>query len=211
MINDIFFQPYIQLGEVLGKMFPNILEVIVHNFSDLDHSVIFIINGHISGRKVGDGASELGLRRLLESEDIPDVLINYTNVNQRGNKLKSSSIAIRDPDGKMIGAFCLNFDVTFFEHFHKFLQPLICSESLSLVGTEELVSPPPIKEEVSQIIQDYLLQHNLMFANLSYGDKEAIVVHLDGKGCFKQRGAMLAVANALKITRQSIYKYLKRK
>lgn len=204
------FDRYIQIAEVLGQMFPNILEAVVHDFKDLDHSIIYIINGHISGREVGHGASELGLRRLLGQEDIPDVLINYININQNGNKLKSASIAIRDGKKKIIGAFCVNVDISYFEHFHHFLTTLMHSTPLPLVGQGELTPIDTIEEEIKKLIQDYLVKWSLVFSQLDYNDKQEIVIYLNQKKCFRQRGAVMAVANALKLTRQSIYNYLKK-
>lgn len=209
MPHAMIFNRYIQIGEVLGKMFPNILEVVVHNFADLDHSVIFIINGHISGREIGSGASELGMRRLLAKENIPDLLINYANVNLRGNHLKSASIAIRDDAGKMIGAFCLNCDVSHFELFQKFLEPLICRTPLPIVGESELASHSTIEEEMKTFTQEYLMRNNLVLSQLNYSDKKEIVLYLSKKGLFKQKGAMLAAAAVLKLTRQCIYNYLR--
>lgn len=198
------FRRYIQIGEVLGQMFPNILEVVVHDFSNLDKSVIFIANGHISGRKVGSGASELGLRRLLETENTPDLLVNCGNLSGRGNRLKSSSIAIRDGEGRMIGAFCLNFDISLFEHFQHFLTSIVSSE----VGEEKEKKETSIEEEIRASIQEYLVQHGLAFSQLSYTDKQKIVAHLEQKISLKQRGVIMAIANALQLTRQSIYNYL---
>lgn len=209
MSNATIFNRYKQIGEVLGAMFPNLLEVVIHDFTDLDHSVIFIVNGHLSGREIGSGASELGIRRLLAEESIPDVLINYANVNLRGNSLKSASIAIRDDAGQMIGAFCLNCDVSVFELFYKFLEPLICRTPLSIVGESELSPLSGIEEEVKMLTQDYLLQNSLLLSQLNYSEKKEIVLYLSKKGIFKQKGSMLATATALKLTRQCIYNYLK--
>jgi len=210
MSHEALFHRYIQIAEVLGQMFPNILELVVHDFKDLDRSVIFIINGHISGREVGSGASELGLRRFLENENIPDVLVNYTNFNARGNRLKSASIAIRDQKGRMIGAFCANLDLSSFEHFKNFLTLLLGSKTLPIVGESELAPVRSVEEEVRNSIQDYLNKHNLVFSQLTYADKQNIVLYLEQNGCFRQRGAMIAVGHALQLTRQSIYNYLKK-
>ena len=135
--NPIFTR-YIQIADLLGSLFKNSLEVVVHDFRDLDHSIIHIVNGGISGRKIGDGASELGIRRLLAKETIPDVLVNYENRNERGQKCKSGSLAIRDDDGKMIGAICLNFDVEPFTQFQRFLEFFVQSEMNPLVGQEDI-------------------------------------------------------------------------
>lgn len=210
MSDKEIFQRYIQIAEVLGQMFPNILEVVVHDFSNLDQSVIFIVNEHISNRTVGSSASELGIRRLLGKEDIPDVLVNYSNINHRGNRLKSSSIAIRNGKRKIIGAFCLNFDVSALEYIHTFINTLIQSETSSIVGHGELSPIATVEEDIQQMIQAYLIKHNFVYSQLSYSDKQSIASHLRQQGVFKQRGAVSAVANALKLTRQSIYNYLKK-
>lgn len=210
MSEQAIFQRYIQIAEVLGQMFPNLLEAVVHDFTDLDKSIIYIVNGHISGRKVGAGASELGIRRLLGKEKIPDVLVNYTNINHKGNRLKSASIAIRDQKGKMIGAFCLNFDVSSFEQIQQFLNPLIQSENFALVGKSELTAESTVEEDVGHSIQEYLKTHGMIFSQLAYSDKQSIIVFLRKNGAFKQRGAVFAAAKLLGLTRQTIYNYLKK-
>lgn len=202
------FKRYIQIAEVLGKIFPNVLEVVVHDFKDLDHSVIFIVNGHISNRKIGDAASELGIRRLLE-QDIPDVLVNYINQNSRGQKFKSASIAIRDDDGKMIGAFCFNFDFSHFEQFQKFLEIFISCENNSLVGLNDINNKYLTHEEgIQDEIKNYLFANGLSAVQLTYKDKQEIVTYLHQRGIFNKRGAILTIANSLQVTRQCIYNYL---
>lgn len=209
MANNKLFNRYIQIAEVLGKVFPNVLEVVVHDFKDLDHSIIYIVNGHISNRKVGDGASELGIRRLLEQEDIPDVLVNYINQNSRGQKFKSASLAIRDDSGKMLGAFCFNFDLSHFEQFQKFLEFFMSCENNSLVGLNDINDKQLThEEEIQDEINKYLFQNALSAVQLTYKDKQEIVTHLFDQGSFKKRGAIATIANALKLTRQCVYNYL---
>ena len=50
MNNELIFARYIQLADVLGQMFRDVLEVVIHCFKDLDHAIIYIVNNHISGR-----------------------------------------------------------------------------------------------------------------------------------------------------------------
>ena len=33
-----------------------------------DHSIVFIVNGHVSGRKVGDGASHVVMEQLQSND-----------------------------------------------------------------------------------------------------------------------------------------------
>ena len=165
MSNQLIFKRYIQMAEMLGKMFPGVLEIAVHDFADLDHSIIFIVNEHISGRQVGDGATELGLRRLLENEEIPDSLTNYLNRNKHGRRLKSASLAIRNDQGGMIGALCLNFDTTPFEHIQHVLEGLTQCEVHRLVGEGELAPLIKLEEEIDQHMQYYLSEHMTKLLN----------------------------------------------
>lgn len=210
MRNQKIFKRYIQLADVLGQMFANFLEVAVHDFSDLEHSVIYIANGHISGRGIGAPATDLGLRRLYEG-DIPDVLVNYSNRSRRGNRLKSASLAIRDDKGAMIGAFCLNFDISAFEYIQESLTSLLAHAPNALAGEEDLYPEREVNEDIYALVKNYLSKHNLQNARLTYADKQEIVLYLYKLKCFRQKGAIQAIAKALNITRQSVYNYLKKK
>jgi len=202
------FERYIQIADILGQMFPNVLEVAVHSFEDLDRAIIHLVNGHISGRKIGGPASELNMRRLLEEGQFPDVLLNYASRNYRGQQLKSSSLAIRDNQGKIIGAFCMHFDVSQFEQFQTFLEHLISIKIPSFLGVNDFGATQPHNEEIKDEINAYLLQQGLYGAALTYKDKQNIVVYLHGRGWFTKKGAITGVANALQLTRQSIYNYI---
>jgi predicted transcriptional regulator YheO len=109
----------------------------------------------------------------------------------------------------MIGAFCVNFDTTPFEHFEHFLKGLTQCEDDQIVGEGELSPILTLEEEVHQHIQDFLSKYHLQLSQLSYADKQMIVAYLDQRGCFRQKGAMTVIAKALQLTRQSIYNYLK--
>lgn len=202
------FQRYIQLADVLGQMFPNILEVVVHDFKDLDHAIIHIVNSHLSGRTLGGPISEINLRRLLEDEQFPDTLVNFSSRGSRGQQLKSSSIAIRDDKGLLIGAFCMHFDLSQFDQFQKFLEFFINAKVDALVGVNDFGAGQPQNEEVKAEIEGWILKNNLYSTQLTYKDKQSIVAHLYERGLFKRKGAISMAANALQLTRQSIYNYI---
>jgi predicted transcriptional regulator YheO len=166
------------------------------------------VNGHISGRSLGGPTSELNMRRLLGQEQLPDALVNYTSRNDRGQLLKSSSLAIRDSNGKMIGAFCLHLDISQFEQFQKFLEFFISSHNLSRLGINEFSNSQTQDDEFKQEIDQWMLQQGLFTAKLTYKHKQAIVEHLYQQGSFKKKGAISSIAANLQLTRQSIYNYL---
>lgn len=209
MKNKPIFERYIQLANILGQMFQNVLEVVVHDFKDLDHAILHIVNGHITGRKTGGPVSEINLRRLLEENQFPDELVNFKSRTERGQQLKSSSLAIRDDNGKLIGAFCLHFDLSQFEQFQKFLDFFLSSNSDSLIGVNDFGGYQSTHKDIQDEIDAWLLKNGLFAAQLTYKDKQSLVQHLQVRGCFKKKGAISIVANTLQLTRQSIYNYLK--
>ena len=53
-----------QVAAGIAAQFGSNCEVAIHDLSrDPDRSIVFIANGHISGRKVGDGASNVVIDR----------------------------------------------------------------------------------------------------------------------------------------------------
>lgn len=208
MNNESIFSRYILLAEVLGQMFENVLEIVVHDFKDLDHAIIYIVNGHISGRSLGGPVSEINLRRLVEEGQFPDKLVNFSSRNGRCQSLKSSSLAIRDDQGKLIGAFCLHFDLSHFEQFQKFLEFFVNAKVDSFVGVNDFGACQPHDQEIKAEIEAWLLKRGLHTAQLTYEDKQLIVSHLYQKSLFKRKGAISIVANVLQLTRQSIYNYI---
>lgn len=63
-----------QIAEGLGQTFAPFCEVVVHDLRDPDQAILAIHN-NLSGRNIGDPATELGLARIAD-EDYPQVLAN---------------------------------------------------------------------------------------------------------------------------------------
>ncbi|GAI72014.1 unnamed protein product [marine sediment metagenome] len=49
------------IAEAIGKTFGKNCEVVIHDYSNPNHSIIKIVNGYITGRKVGDSLTDLAL------------------------------------------------------------------------------------------------------------------------------------------------------
>lgn len=100
------------IAEGLGKTFAPFCEVVLH---DLTHpkNAILAIENNLSGRRIGQPATELGLARI-QDPDYPAVISNYANQFADGRKVKSTSIGIRNEAGDYVAAICLNVDLTLF-------------------------------------------------------------------------------------------------
>ena len=87
-----------QIAEGVAAQFGNNCEVVIHDVAAKhpDHSIVIIENGHVSGRKVGDGASHDRARAARQSGRAAARTICATSHARRTARFsKSSSIYIR--------------------------------------------------------------------------------------------------------------------
>jgi len=104
-----------KITTALGRMFPDLCEVVLHDLRDPRHTV-WTIENNISGRMPGQSATELGLARI-QDPGFPAVLQNYANSFPDGRAAKSTSIGIKDSKGNYVAALCLNLDVSMLNAF----------------------------------------------------------------------------------------------
>ena len=87
-------------------------EIVLHDLTrEYDSTIIAIANGELSGRKVGDSGTNLGLEVLRGKVQNGD-RFNYITNGKDGKVFRSSSIYIYDDNGKVIGSICINTDIT---------------------------------------------------------------------------------------------------
>ena len=67
---------YCELVGFLGKVLGQDYEIILHDLSNMDHSVIAVANGHVSGRRIGSPMNENGLRLIRSGawKDNPEMI-----------------------------------------------------------------------------------------------------------------------------------------
>jgi len=104
MVEDSSLEMLVSTAHGIARQFGKDCEVCIHDLSvkDLEHTIIFIINGHVSGRKIGDGASKVVLETLeaIEKGDIIVDHLGYRTTTQDGRILKSSTVFLKDSTGK---------------------------------------------------------------------------------------------------------------
>jgi predicted transcriptional regulator YheO len=63
---DPLVKSLIPIVKAISATFGKNCEVVLHDFSGLQHSIILIENGHVTGRKVGDPITDFALASLKE-------------------------------------------------------------------------------------------------------------------------------------------------
>ena len=205
--NREILEHYIKVGEVIAEMFAPNLEVIIHDLQTPEHSIIAIFNNHITGRKIGDGTSDIGYKKL--EDELPDKIVNYNNQSPSGSDLKSSSLTIRNSDDEIIGSMGLNFDLSSFVNIKEFLEMFTKTFTLDNLPKREEFFMWSVKDEIQQALNKYIASHDLQGKVLNRKDKLNVVAYMKKEGHINKKGAISILSEMLAITRPTLYKYIK--
>lgn len=205
--NQDILTHYIKVGEIVAEMFSPYLEVIVHDLTNPNQSIIAIFNSHITGRKIGDGTSDIGYKKL--SNELPDKIVNYSNKSPSGVELKSSSLTIRNDDNKIIGSMGFNFDLSHFVNMREFIDLFSKSVEMEELPKKEEFFMWSIKTEIQQALNKYLMMNKLQSKVLTRDDKLKVISYMKNKGYISKKGAKTIISELLAISRPTLYKYLK--
>jgi predicted transcriptional regulator YheO len=180
-------------------------EVVVHDFSDLEHSAV-IVAGNVTGREPGAPIPDLDFIADGLGRSTPDQLNYRARIGE--HYLQSSTIWIRDPQGNPTGAVCVNVDYSSLLRARDMIDALASStESVSdLVISDTFARDVSelIKQSVREVLREEGLQHT---EEMSYENKLQLIEKLEKRGLFQMRGAVNQVAAQLGVSRASVYNY----
>ena len=193
-----------QVAQGLGETLAPFCEVVVH---DLLHpqQAILAIHNNLSGRQVGDPATELGLARIADPQ-YQQVIANYANQFADGRQAKSTSIGIKDSSGRYIAALCLNVDLTLFRGLQTVLGQF-GSVGVS-AGVNDALDPAGA-DAIRHRIDQFAARLATTPRSLKATDRRALIRELKATGCMDIRRAMEVVAMHLGVSRATVYSYAK--
>ena len=195
---------YIPIAHMIAKTFGRQCEVVIHDLSIPQNSVVYTLNNHVTGRQIGQSFEHLVKEVLLSKNFDGDCTANYMTVIKDGREIKSSTTLLRDSGGKPIGALCINVDVKPLKDAMSFLGDLLNVEQAK---PEVEVEPfSNVMEIVDDLIDKIIDQDNV--DNLKRKDKLDLIQFMDDKGVFLIKGAIDKVAERLNISKVTVYSYL---
>jgi len=205
--NREILEHYVKAGEIIAEMFSPYLEVIVHDLQVPEHSIIAIFNSHITGRKIGDGTSDIGYKKLADG--LPDKIVNYINRSPTGADMKSSSLTIRNKNNEIIGSMAFNFDLSSFANIKEFFETFTKTIVLDDLPNREQFFMWSVKDEIQQALIKYITFHDLQGKGLTRKDKLSVVAFMKKEGHINKKGAISILSELLAISRPTLYKYIK--
>ena len=195
-----------QVAAGIAAQFGSNCEVAIHDLSrDPDRSIVFIANGHVSGRKVGDGASNVVMEQLRTQDPEPKDHLCYLTKTPDGKILKSSTVYIRDRKGKVSAILAINYDIS---------RLILMEEALhDLTSTgEEIPAEPERITNVSDLL-DELIQQSVALvgkpaAVMNKEDKVKAIQFLSQNGAFLITKSGDKVAKYFGISKYTLYSYI---
>jgi predicted transcriptional regulator YheO len=177
-------------------------EVVLHDFRHPENS-IRALSGSVTSRHVGGAMSEIGLGLLAQGDQAQDRL-NYITRTADGRTVKSSSIVLRTGSGQVVGALCVNLDIT---------ELRIAATSLAaLVGSApepEDTTMTVFSDDIGEVIETVVTQEESRLGRVlprnTRKGRLAIIGALDARGVFNLPRAANQVAAHLKISRATVY------
>jgi predicted transcriptional regulator YheO len=190
------------LGAYLGEVF----EFVLHDLSDLEHSVIKIIHGHHSGRKEGAPITDLALSMLERiNANNAGPYISYISKSKYGRPVKSTTIVIFGENKRAIGMICINL----------YLDSPILSllEGLTALDNPvEFVSENFINDSEELIVRSLeKVKHDVnadVLIPVSHKNKEIISI-LYYQGIFKLKSAVRLVSDDLNLSKNTVYLHIR--
>lgn len=201
-----------QLAHGLAIQFGSSCEIAIHDLKtkDLEKSIVYIENGHISNRQTGDGPSGIVLETLQSDPSTIHDKLSYLTKTEDGRILKSSTFYIREDDGSISYIFSLNYDITAFTAASTAIQSLIATKDNlpDLTGDSPRQITHNVNELLDLLIEQAVAKVGKPVAMMNKDDKVAVVQYLDHAGAFLITKSGDKVSSYLGISKFTLYSYM---
>ena len=218
-------EQYIPIADMIAKTFGENCEVVIHDLSTPQNSVVYTVNGHVTGRKVGQSFDHLIKQVLLNQSFSNDFAANYYFQTEDGRMIKSSTVLLRNSEGTVSGALCINMDTTVLTSAASLLANLLprpanaglwfeCGGSkVDESGafnkndkTEKAESDAHIMEIAEELIGKIVGDRDV--DGMKRDERIELIRFMDVKGVFLIKGSVEKVAKRMGISKVTVYSYL---
>lgn len=212
---------YIPLVEFLGNALGEHCEVVLHDVTKPEQSIVAIANGHLSGRHIGGPLTDFTLGLLQQAKKKPvQYVTNYQGKGSTGHIFRSSSYFIKNEAGVIVGVLCLNYDIQpYLEARHMLDSEMLKGLQLGnqiIIQSEDAEEPVfenlynTAEDTISSMISKRLQAYPVEAKRLSVEERMQITKKLDDDGLFLLKGGISALALMLDVSEPTIYRYLSR-
>ena len=208
MLKESELEALRRIAKGIVAQFGSNCEVVVHEISErsTSNSIVAIENGHVTGRQLGDGPSQVVLEQLGKGDKCPEDHLCYLTRTPDGKLLKSTSVYIPNSEGKAAAIFGINFDISTLVMAEQALN------SLTTTLSSEEETPARITHNVNDLLDDLIEQSDRLVgkpvALMTKEDKVRAIRFLDDHGALLITKSGDKIANHFGISKYTLYSYL---
>lgn len=195
------------LAHAIALHYGKSCEVAIHDLTSdnaADSSIIYIENGEVTGRKVGDGASAVVLEELSRAEENREDRIGYFTKTSNGKVLKSTTVYIRDDSGRVAAIFSINHDITALS--------VAASAIAEMTSPATASEPEKITPHVGELLDELLWKSTELIGKpvhlMNKEDKQRAIRYLNSKGALLITKSGDKIAKYFGISKFTLYSYI---
>lgn len=206
MIKPILAQ-YIPIAQLIARTLGRDCEVVLHDLETPRQSVVYTVNNHVTGRQVGQSFDHLVPQVILSKKLDNDIVTNYYFNTADGRRIKSSTALLKDLEGRVVGALCINIDTSPITRQMEWLQSMMPGDD------EPAAVPEPLQEEmthVSELVTDLIdkIIGNRDISRMHREEKLDMIRFMEQRGIFLMKGAVDQVGARMGVSRVTVYSYI---
>ena len=200
-----------QIAQGIASVIGDCCEVVIHDHAlkdkSYDHSIVYIVNGNVTNRHIGDCGTNLGLE-ILRGKTSQGDKYNYFTQTHDGKILRSSSIYIRNSSNAIIGSICINIDISNFIVAEKTIQSITGNYSCSAQNGDEEIFSQNIMDLLDSLMNKSVTIVGKPVSMMNKNDKLKGIKFLDDKGAFLIMKSGERVSSFYGISKFTLYSYL---
>lgn len=199
-----------QLAKGLAAQFGNDCEVLIHDVSrkHTTGTIVYIENGHVTGREIGSSASGIALDALRhrETSNLQDKLAYLTRTDD-GHILKSSTLFIKDDEGRPEYILSINYDITNLLLIDNAIGSLTACDNDKKSGNPERI-PHDVNALLDELIEQSVELVGIPVPFMSKEDKIKAINYLNDCGAFLITKSGDKVSKYFGISKYTLYSYV---
>ncbi len=197
-----------QMARGMAAHFGPSCEIVIHDLSaeNLEHTVVYIENGQVSGRKLGDGPSHAVLDLIREGHAPAEDHLAYLTRTPDGKILKSSTLYINGPDGLPEAIFAINYDVSALLTVENAIKSLTAPREISAKDPERITRS--VTDLLDDLIGESVSLIGKPVALMDREDKIRAIRFLNDAGAMLITKSGDKIASYFGISKYTLYSYL---
>lgn len=201
----LILRSYEDTVDGIAAFFGKYCEVVLYSLENPGKAIVKIVNSHHTRRSSGEGMSDHAVQAVLDyMETGRQDQSCYTTSSAGGEPMRTTQTVITN-GGRPIGLLGISFNMAipmteFISDFSLFKSPAESAQILAADSVEGL-----IHNAVTDIVKD--ISTNINIPN--HEKNKYIVYGLHEKGIFEIKGAVVLVAKELRLSKYTIYSYIR--